>query len=156
MRKRFSRAVTDRLLPPLVAGCVLLAAGCGGGQYAEVTPEEIPQLEGQLAQDPDNGDLILRYAAALYAAGRYDTAQATAAAGMTLRPQSAIGPLVAGQCLERAGEYDQAISVYREFLARYPERPGAPELPDRYFGDGCVGCAVPAELCSMGRPGPPG
>jgi tetratricopeptide (TPR) repeat protein len=131
MRQRSSRKVVNRFLAPIVVACVLITAGCGGGQYAEVTPEEIPQLEEQLAQDPDNGDLILRYAAALYAAGQCDTARTAAVAGMRLQPQSAIGPLVTGQCLELDGEYDQAIAVYREFLARYPDRPGAPAVRAR-------------------------
>ncbi len=131
MHKRCWRVVTYRLFPPIMIGCVLLTVGCGGGQYAEVTPEEIPQLEEQLAQDPDNGDLILRYAAALYAAGQCDTARTTAVAGTRLQPQSAVGPLVTGQCLELDGEYDQAIAVYREYLVRYPNHAGAPAVRAR-------------------------
>lgn len=131
MRERCWRAVIHRLLPPIMIGCVLLTVGCGGGQYAEVTPEEIPQLEEQLAQDPDNGDLILRYAAALYAAGQCDTARTAAVAGMRLQPRSAVGPLVTGQCLELDGEYDQAIAVYRDYLARYPDHAGAPAVGAR-------------------------
>ncbi len=131
MRERCWRAVVHRLFPPIMMGCVFLTVGCGGGQYAEVTPEEIPQLEEQLAQDPDNGDLILRYAAALYAAGQCDTARTTAVAGMRLQPRSAVGPLVTGQCLELDGEYDQAIAVYRDYLARYPDHAGAPAVGAR-------------------------
>ena len=131
MHKRPSGTAIHRFLPPIAVGCVLLTAGCGGGQYAEVTPEEIPQLQEQLAQDPDNGDLILRYAAALYAAGQCDTARTTAAAGMRLQPQSAIAPLVTGQCLELDGEYDQAIAVYRDYLAHYPDHAGAPAVGAR-------------------------
>ena len=131
MHKRCWRVVTYRLFPPIMIGCVLLTVGCGGGQYAEVTPEEIPQLEEQLAQDPDNGDLILRYAAALYAAGQCDTARTTAVAGMRLQPHSAVGPLVTGQCLELDGDYDRAIAVYRDYLARYPNHAGAPAVRAR-------------------------
>jgi len=131
MHERTARTVVHRFLPPLLVGCVILTVGCGGGQYAEVTPEEIPQLEEQLAQDPDNGDLILRYAAALYAAGQCDTARTTAVAGMRRQPQNAIGPLVTGQCLELDGEYDQAIAVYRDYLMRYPDHAGAPAVRAR-------------------------
>ena len=131
MRRRFKRNSTHRFLLPIVAGFALVTAGCGGGQYAEVSPEEIPQLEERLAQDPDNGDLILRYAAALFAAQQCDTARTAAVAGMRLQPRNAVGPLVTGQCLELDGEYDQAIAVYREYLDRFPDHAGAPAVRAR-------------------------
>lgn len=108
-----------------------LVAGCAGGRPARVSPEEIPALEERLARAPDDGDLLLRYSAALLSAGRCDSARVVATRGMARRPESAIGPLVAGQCLERAGDYDQALAVYRRFLAAYRDRPGAPAVRAR-------------------------
>jgi tetratricopeptide (TPR) repeat protein len=113
---------------------VCLAAflwGCAGARPAQVSPQEIPQLEARLAEEPDNGELILRYAAALYASGRCDTASAVAARGAALRPTDALGPLVIGQCAEQAEEYDQALAVYRRFLADHRDGPGVPAIRAR-------------------------
>ena len=99
--------------------------GCGTGQFAEISPNEIPVLEQQLAQDPDNSATLLRYAAALFATERCDSAVVVARAGMRLQPRNALGPLVLGQCSERAGNYDDAIELYRSYIAHYGGAPGA-------------------------------
>ncbi len=59
-------------------GLLLIAAGCFGRRPAEVSPAEIPALEERLAENPDNADAVLRYAAALFAAERCDTARVVA------------------------------------------------------------------------------
>ena len=107
----------------LVTGVMVLAS-CGG-RPTEVSPNEIPELEAQLAQDPDNGDVLLRYAAALFSAGQCDTASVVAARGAQARPQSALAPLVLGQCLEQANDFDQAVDVYQAYLAAFPDARGS-------------------------------
>ncbi|NIM48101.1 MAG: tetratricopeptide repeat protein [Gemmatimonadales bacterium] len=119
------------LLLSLVLAVVPLLSACAGARPTEVSPEEIPELEQRIAEQPGNADVILRYAAALYAAERCDSARAVALTGMAIRPESAIGPLVMGQCFEREEEYDQAIAVYRQFLAEYPDRRGSPAVRAR-------------------------
>ncbi len=111
-------------ISPAAICIVGVLCGCAGARTAEVSPQEIPQLEARIADEPDNGELILRYAAALYAAERCDTARAVAARGMQLEPADALGPLVIGQCAEQAGDHDQALVVYRRYLADYPGEPG--------------------------------
>lgn len=120
-----------RLLLPVVVGAALATSACAGKQTARVSPEEIPQLEQQLAQDPSDAEVLLRYAAALFAGGRYDSARTMARRGMAIRPQDALGPLIVGQTLERQGAYDQAIAVYAAYLAAYPEHDGAPAVRAR-------------------------
>jgi tetratricopeptide (TPR) repeat protein len=90
-----------------------------------VSPAEISELAGRVAQEPTNGVLVLRYAAALHAAGRCDTAVVIARRGMALAPRNAVGPLVLGQCQERAEQYQDALATYRKFLTENPDRPGA-------------------------------
>ncbi len=92
---------------------------------APVSPAEISQLAGRVAQEPTDGVLVLRYAAALHAAGRCDTAVVFARRGMTLAPRSAVGPLVLGQCQERAEQYRDALATYRQFLTSNPAGPGS-------------------------------
>ncbi len=109
----------------LAVGASAAALGCAPGAAPEVSPNEIPALERQLAANPDDGDLLLRYAAALYAGERCDSAQAIARRGMAAEPDKALGPLVLGQCLEHAGAPDEAVAVYDAFLAANPDRPGS-------------------------------
>lgn len=111
---------TLRLLP-----AILVATACAGGRVAEVSPEEIPRLETRLSERPDDANVLLRYAAALYAANRCDSARVVARRGMALQPNDALGPIVLGQCLERSEEFDQAVAVYRAYLADHGDQRGA-------------------------------
>ena len=75
----------------LVVLCVGLAVGCGFGRVSEVSPEEIPALEQRVAENPADGALMLRYAAALFAGERCDSAMVVARGGMTRNPKDALG-----------------------------------------------------------------
>ncbi len=125
----------DRFSPYRVAttllGAVILATGCAPKGPAAVSPNEIPALEQRLAQAPDDGDAILRYSAALYSAGRCDTAVVVAQRGIAIRPQDALGPLVVGRCLEREQQFDEALSVYATYTTAYADRPGAAAIRSR-------------------------
>lgn len=115
----------------LIAAVLVSAAGCAGKRLATVSPEEIPQLEQQLAKQPENPDLLLRYAAALFVAQQCDSARGVASSAMARKPAAALGPLVVGQCFEQAEEYDQAIAVYRQYLQRFPDARGADAIRAR-------------------------
>jgi tetratricopeptide (TPR) repeat protein len=109
----------------LVVVSASVALGCAGrAAPPPVSPGEIPELEQRLAADPADGAVLLRYAAALFAAGRCDTASIVAARGWARRPGDATAPLVIGQCAERDGRHDAAVQTYRQFLAAYPAGPG--------------------------------
>ena len=118
---------------PLVVAAVatgfLLA--CGTGRVSEVSPAEIPALQEQLSEDPDNGNLLLRYAAALFAAEQCDTATVVAQNGAASRPSDALGPLVIGQCLEQRADYQEAISVYQTYLRDHGNETGAASVRAR-------------------------
>ncbi len=107
-----------------LAACVVVVASCGG-RPAAVSPNEIPELELRLAANSEDGDVLLRYAAALFSAGRCDTASVVAARGARAKPRSALAPLVLGQCFEQANDFDQAVGVYARFLTTFPEVRGA-------------------------------
>ena len=115
----------------LLVLCAGLAVGCGLGRVSEVSPEEIPALEQRLAENPGDGALMLRYAAALFAGDQCDSATVVARGGMTSRPKDALGPLVVGQCLEQGGDYDQAIDVYRRYLTAHSGERGATAVSSR-------------------------
>ncbi len=102
-----------------------LGVACLPGAPSEVSPEEIPDLEARLESEPDNGALLLRYAAALFASDRCDSAVTVARRGNGLRPADALGPLVIGQCLEQSGDYDGAIGLYSSFIDTHEDARGA-------------------------------
>lgn len=108
-----------------------VAVACSTGHVSEVSPNEIPVLEQRLAESPGDAALLLRYAAALYSAERCDSAVAVARRGLARRPEDALGPLVIGQCLERSGEYDQAIALYRSYMDEHGEERGAAAVGGR-------------------------
>jgi tetratricopeptide (TPR) repeat protein len=91
----------------------------------------VSDLAARAAQEPGNGQLVLRYAAALHAAGRCDSAMTVARRGMVLLPASAVGPLVVGQCLEQGDRPEEAITVYRSFLAAHPDGRGVGAVRSR-------------------------
>ena len=55
-----------------------VGSACAGASGLRVTPNEIPDLEAGLARSPDDVDLRVRYASALFAAGRCDDARTQA------------------------------------------------------------------------------
>ncbi len=115
----------------VVVSALVVGLACAGVRQEPVSPTEIPELEQRLSNDPDNGALLQRYASALYAADRCDSARAVARRSRVRRPADATGPLIEGQCLEKGGEFGQAVGVYREFLASHPDVPGAPAVRAR-------------------------
>ncbi len=133
MSEPAARPARDRPLtsPLFLMGVALSLGACGGLRPTAVSPEEIPELESRLAEEPGNADLTLRYAAALFSAGQCDTARAVALNGSAMKPRSALAPLVIGQCFERDGEYDQAVAVYRRYLATHADQRGAPAVRAR-------------------------
>jgi tetratricopeptide (TPR) repeat protein len=48
-----------------------------------------------------------------------------------LRPEDPTGPLIIGPCLEEAGEYDQALNLYAQFLFEHGDAPGAQAVEGR-------------------------
>ena len=128
----FAHTVMHRSLSNTVAYLsVALLAACAVGGPSEISPNEIPELEQRVSANPDNGKLLLRYAAALFAASRCDTASSVAVSGSSRRPKDALGPLIIGQCLERSGDYDRAISTYQTYLSQYSSERGAPAVSAR-------------------------
>jgi tetratricopeptide (TPR) repeat protein len=123
-----ARIPCSHVLGVLAAGA---AVACSTGRVSEVSPNEIPVLEQRLSENPEDAGLLLRYAAALYSAERCDTAVVVARNGMARQPGNPLGPLVVGQCLEQAGEYDQAIALYRSYMAAHGDERGAAAVGGR-------------------------
>ena len=115
----------------LVVLCAGLAVGCGLGRASEVSPEEIPALEQRVAENPADGALMLRYAAALFAGERCDSAMVVARGGMTRRPKDALGPLVLGQCLEQSGDSIRRSTYIAAICSTHADERGAAAVGSR-------------------------
>jgi tetratricopeptide (TPR) repeat protein len=96
-----------------------------------VSPSEIPTLEARLGADPADAEARIRYAAALFAAGDCDRARSNAATALRAQPRSEVGALIVGECLEREGRIDQALTTYRSFRESYPDAPGVDAVAAR-------------------------
>lgn len=109
----------------------LLLLGIAGAGWAcvsrpaPVSPAELSELAARAVREPANGTVQLRYAAALRAADQCDSAMVVARRAVRLAPNDALGPLVLGQCLEQGERYNDALMVYRTFLAAQPEGRGS-------------------------------
>ncbi len=113
----------------LAFGVAVIVAACAG--VSEVSPDEIPSLAQQVERDPSNGEVVARYAAALYAADRCDSAMTVARSAQQLRPDVALGSLVLGQCYEQAEQFDSAIGVYEAFLTAHGDARGSAAIQAR-------------------------
>ncbi len=90
-----------------------------------VSPSEIPALQARLGANPRDVEARTRYSAALFASGDCERALTSAEEVLRVRPRSEVATLIAGQCLEGAGRFDEALDTYRRFRETYPDAPGA-------------------------------
>ncbi|MBI4502693.1 MAG: hypothetical protein HY700_16225 [Gemmatimonadetes bacterium] len=124
MLKAFARTGVTPLVTFAVSALLAGAVACAGRAPGEVSPQEIPDLQARVAQEPGNAALLSRYSAALLSANQCDSARVVANRAVALNPADAVATLVVGQCLERAGQYQQAIAGYRRFAAQQGKAQG--------------------------------
>jgi tetratricopeptide (TPR) repeat protein len=112
-------------------GLAVIGAACARAAGPPVAPGDIPHLEAAVAANPEDGLSMLRLAAAHLAAGDCERALPAARRGIELRPQDALGPLAAGDCLERRGNSEEAVALYDDYIARYGSNVGAEAVAAR-------------------------
>jgi tetratricopeptide (TPR) repeat protein len=110
---------------------LMATSGCATLGPKPLGTEDIPALQERAAREPGNGEIQLLLAAALAEADRCDEAVVAARRGRTLLPEDATGPLVLGQCLEEAGQYDEALNLYAQFLLEHRNAPRAQAVEGR-------------------------
>src|SRR6185503_10640935 len=102
-----------------------VAAACAGKGPGQVTPQDLPALQARVAREPGNARLLSQYASGLFAAQRCDSARVVAGKALALNSADEVSALVVGQCLERSGQYDQAIAGYQRFVLEHGKARGA-------------------------------
>ena len=115
----------------VLAAAMALGTACVPGGLPRVSPEEIPELEARLAREPANGEVTLRYGAALFAAEQCDSARAVARRGTLILPGDALGPMIRGQCHEQSGDHIQAIAIYTAFIRDHGDARGVAAIRAR-------------------------
>jgi Tfp pilus assembly protein PilF len=107
------------LRPGAVAALVLVvvAAACAGGPApGAVTPADIPALEAQRAQTPNDAATNFRLARAYYAAERFADARRALATVLTVQPGNTQAQAYLGLTYEGLAHFDSARTVYTRLL----------------------------------------
>ncbi|HSM07163.1 MAG TPA: hypothetical protein VK858_21225 [Longimicrobiales bacterium] len=108
-------------------------AACAPAPSGVPTPvpeDELPALEARLAASPQSEELQLSATASLLAADRCADAVAVANR-VPATPEDAWPVLTRGYCLEIQGAWDEARSVYEDYLRRFDRGGGIPSVRGR-------------------------
>ncbi|MEJ2541200.1 MAG: hypothetical protein P8188_14740 [Gemmatimonadota bacterium] len=95
-----------------------------------VPPSELAALEARLGANPDDPELQALAGASLLIAGRCDDLAALASQ-VEATAEEAWPVLARGRCLERQGELDGAVALYRDYLERFDAGAGVPPVRGR-------------------------
>src|SRR5262249_32352047 len=107
-----------RVARVLVCSAPLVAAGCGGAgvQLADVTPQSVPTLEQQRAQQPQDQVVQTRLGVAYFRANRYPEARAVLGSVTARDPQNGIAAVYRGMTAEAQGDFTTARASYESFI----------------------------------------
>lgn len=100
----------------LAAGAVGCAGG-GGLRLADITPEAIPALEAQRAEQPGNATVLTRLGVAYFKGERYADARAPLDTAVQLDPASGIAAIYLGMTTEQLGDFPAARDAYQRYVA---------------------------------------
>jgi len=97
----------------------VLTAACGGSalQLSDVTPEEVPALEAQLAERPADVVVMTRLGVGYFRAERLPDARAVLDSAAALDPQNGIAAIYGGMVAESQGDFAAARAAYERSLS---------------------------------------
>jgi tetratricopeptide (TPR) repeat protein len=106
-----------RSLPLAIAAALL--AGCAAGTGANrVAPNDVPALETQVAQRPNDGVLLTRLGVAYYGQKNWDRARDVLKAAVVLDRANYRGLVYLGLTYEELGQLDSARATYTQARLR--------------------------------------
>jgi tetratricopeptide (TPR) repeat protein len=98
---------------------------CRGLDPRPILGERFEQLVGKLAadvaRDPENPHVLFRHARALFLRGDFDAAIAELESAIALAPEDRAMQLARVRWYSDAGRYEDAIVLYRDYLAAVPD-----------------------------------
>ncbi len=98
---------------------LVLAGGCAGGgalRLGEATPEAIPALEAERAQNPADSRVLARLGVAYFRAQQYDSARAVLDSAWARDSQNGLAAIYLGMTAEAQGDFPAARQAYERYL----------------------------------------
>ncbi len=98
---------------------LVLAGGCAGGsalRLAEVTPEAIPTLEAERAQNPADATVLARLGVAYFRAQQYDSARSLLDSAWARDPANGLAAVYLGMTAEAQGDFAAARLAYERYV----------------------------------------
>ncbi len=106
------------LFASAVFGAVAMGCAGGGGglRVADITPEQIPQLEAQRAERPGNPMTLTRLGVAYFKLERYADARPPLDSAVQLDPRNGIAAVYLGMTTEALGDFPAARAAYQQYI----------------------------------------
>jgi len=98
---------------------LLLSAGaCAGGglRVSDVTPQQIPALEAERGQRPQDVYTLTRLGVAYFKAGRYPEARPVLDSVVAHDPGNGVAAIYLGMTAEQTGDFTAAKSAYQSYI----------------------------------------
>ena len=99
---------------------VLAAGACAGGgamRVSDVTPQQIPTLEAQKSQSPQDANTLTRLGVAYFKAERYGDARPVLDSAVAHDPTNGVAAIYLGMTAEQLGDFATARQAYQAYIA---------------------------------------
>jgi len=99
---------------------VLAAGACAGGgamRVSDVTPQQIPTLEAQKGQRPQDANTLTRLGVAYFKAERYADARPVLDSAVAHDPSNGVAAIYLGMTAEQLGDFGTAKRAYQSYVA---------------------------------------
>lgn len=117
--------------PLILAGALLSAACAGGPPPPAPAPENLPALEAELSQNPNDADLMTRVGIAYYGAKQYDRARDVLRSALVVSRQNFPAHVYLGLTYEELGRMDSARAEYTAASAQAASARQRSEIENR-------------------------
>jgi len=98
---------------------VLAAGACAGGgaiRVSDVTPQQIPTLEAQKSQRPQDANTLARLGVAYFKAERYSDARPVLDSAVAHDPSNGVAAIYLGMTAEQLGDFATARQAYQAYI----------------------------------------
>ena len=99
---------------------VLAVGACAGGgamRVSDVTPQQIPTLEAQKGQRPQDANTLTRLGVAYFKAERYADARPVLDSAVAHDPSNGVAAIYLGMTAEQLGDFGTAKRAYQSYVA---------------------------------------
>jgi TolB-like protein len=97
----------------------LAAGGCAAGgaiRVSDVTPQQIPALEAEKSQRPNDANVLTRLGVAYFKAERYTDAKPALDSAVVSDPGNGVAAIYRGMTAEQLGDFTTARQAYQAYI----------------------------------------